>query len=91
MPNGLAYGGGLRVLAASQSNGVDALNEGLVIGEMGYTILVRGGVGRYPFFLTGVEGEACADDSLVRGELIAWLVWASRLRDDMMGVCGGQD
>lgn len=54
--SGEAYGGGLRDLAASQSNGVDADKDGLVTGESWYMSLARGVEGSAEPF-TGVEGN----------------------------------
>ena len=45
---GVPYGGGLRALAASQSNGVEADREGVMYGDWVYTSPFR-----------GVEGPAC--------------------------------
>lgn len=78
--NGVAYGGGFRDLAASQSNGVDAESDGLVTGEIGYDIRVRG--------VTGVEGPFTGVDGAAGlGELTwaaALFVCASRRRWDIV-------
>lgn len=68
---GEAYGGGLRDRAASQSKGVDADNDGLVTGDIGYTSWALG-VDGAPF-LTGVEGDGWLEELAVRGEFVTAL------------------